>query len=137
MCFPLHLSKYLALAVLCEWIDVELLCRFDSAICNLVERSAYLDLIAAEHVKFQGYFEVAVFKSYLKWIVLRNLHVMNLNIKKKLLSSFQSKSLHCFAELKQLRIDSDTSALRKGFLELIRNWSNCTFQAVKCLMMQS
>jgi hypothetical protein len=77
-------------------------------------------LIGVEHVKFQGYFDVVAFQAYLKWIALRNLRILNLNIKRKLLSSLQLKSLHCFGELKQLNLESDTLEYRRGFMELIQ-----------------
>src|SRR4051812_4988258 len=72
MCYLLKQSKYLSIPILCEWLNVDVLCLFDSALCNHTDRPTFLNWIGVENVKFQGFFEVVVFTSYLEWIALRN-----------------------------------------------------------------
>jgi hypothetical protein len=78
--FPADIKRHF----LSKWIEVKDLCKLDTSFCNITRRSELLfDLneliISGVHKSDESFIDINL-EQYLKWLVIRNFHPINLQI---------------------------------------------------------
>ena len=135
MVLILNFSRYMAVALLCEWLDVKDLCLFDSAVCNTSLRPILMCSVGLENVKFNGLFDTGAIDSYLAWLARRQLFVKQLNIKRRLPQKVQANCIACLSHLKILNITDDQGTISRdasSFCLIVPSWLSCGSLAALC-----
>src|SRR5688500_7225519 len=97
-----RLSKFIVLPIYSKWLDVTEFCLVDSALCNITERKHFSNLIRLENVQFIGITHSSALNSFVKWVVIRQLALSEINLRDKQLELISSEVLLLLGKLRVL-----------------------------------
>jgi hypothetical protein len=106
-------GKYILLGIFLDWIKIEALTHFDSALCNHELRSLYIFDLSITSSPFNGPEDHFYDLFFLNWIKMRGVHIKNLtcnnNVLRTLLNEKESGSseiLMCLHHVKSIKLMS-------------------------------
>src|SRR4051812_29801877 len=103
-----RLSKYILLNLLKTWLNIDELGHFDSAVCNRHLRIKWTTLLESHSlIHANDYTSIPVTKSFIMWIIGRNLSIDRLNLCEKhpkdidiTATSLDALNISCLTQLK-------------------------------------